>query len=316
MEKTFINKQNIYSLLEGMPRSTPGMQLFDILMAALILLNVLAVIIGTVESIENTYGHWLFYFEVFSVTIFSIELLLRYWITSQNLNFKNQPSFWASPYNWIDIISILPFYLSLFITVDLRLLRLLRLIRIIRLIRYFRSMAILVSVIKQEAKPMLSALVMIIVLMLFSASGIYWLEKDIQPEAFGSLPAALWWVVVTLSTVGYGDVIPATALGKILGSVIMILGVGIVALPAGMLASRFTDTIHRQQGEFKNRVQQSLLSAEDHMPDRNIIEYHRQELFISKSEAQVIIGNCLNEYSKPINFCPNCGEKLSALKRD
>lgn len=305
-----LSKQNIYKLLEGMPRSTKGMQLLDLAMILLIILNVIAVIVGTVSSIERDYGHWLFLFEVFSVAIFTVELLLRFWVAPMGNESGSRREFWTNPYNWIDVISILPFYLSLLVTVDLRLFRLLRLVRIIRVSRYFRSMSLLISVIKQETKSMLSALVMIMVLMLFSASGIYWLEKDIQPEAFSNLPDALWWVIVTLSTVGYGDAVPITPLGKILGSVIMILGVGMVALPAGMLASRFSDTMHSQQEKFKNFILQSMESPTRSIPDEESIDECRQELFISKAEAQRIIDNCLASQNRQLNYCPCCGEKL------
>ncbi|MGB0847484.1 MAG: ion transporter [Thiolinea sp.] len=310
MKEVRLNKQGIYELLEGMPRNKPGMQLFDSLMITLILLNILAVILGTVDSIAHKYNTWFLLFEGFSVAVFSIELVLRYWVTRFPPASASEVSFWASPFNWVDIISILPFYLSLFINIDLRMFRLLRLIRILRITRYFRSMTILISVISQETKPMLSALVMIMVLMLFSASGIYWLEKDIQPETFGNLPSALWWVIVTLSTVGYGDVVPVTPMGKLLGSVVMILGIAMVALPAGMLASRFTDTMHRQQEEFRNIVQKNLLATGEGQLDQDIIEHYRQELLIGKNEAQLIINNCLLEQKKMNCFCPHCGEKI------
>ncbi len=110
---------------------------------------------------------------------------------------------------------------------------------------FFHSLALLGSVIKQEYRPMLSALAVIAILMLFAAAGIYLLEREGQPETFGDLPSALWWVVVTLSTVGYGDAVPLTWLGRGLGAVIMILGIGMVVLPAGMLASRFSEVMHR-----------------------------------------------------------------------
>ena len=310
MKEVSINKQGIYDLLEGMPRNKPGMQLFDSLMIILILLNVLAVILGTVESIAHEYNLWFLLFEGFSVAVFTIELLLRYWVTRSPPPSVPKVSFWSSPFNWVDIISILPFYLSLFITMDLRMFRLLRLIRILRITRYFRSMTILISVMSQETKPMVSALVMIMVLMLFAASGIYWLEKDIQPGAFGDMPSALWWVIVTLSTVGYGDAVPITPTGKLLGSVVMILGIAMVALPAGMLASRFTDTMHRQQEEFRNVVRQNLASGNGSIADYSTIEYYRQELLIGKKEAQLIINNCLKEQHKTSHLCPRCGEEL------
>ena len=306
----WLNKQQIQLLLEGMPRSTPAMKLFDAFMIGLILLNVIAVVIGSVRSIENKYGDELFIFEVFSVAIFTTELLFRFWVTQKDPGSGYRKAFWRNPYNWIDIVSILPFYLSLILSVDLRLFRLLRLIRIIRLSRYFRSMSLLTSVMKQELKPMLSALVMILVLMLFSASGIYWLEKDIQPETFGSLPDSLWWVIVTLSTVGYGDAVPMTATGKILGSSIMILGIGMVALPAGMLASRFSDMMHRQQEQFKLFVFKSLSSDDKKHLNEELLEEKRQALFIGKAEADSIIELCVEEHNRQVNYCPNCGLKM------
>lgn len=307
----WLNKQQVHLVLESMPRNTLAMKLFDTFMVILIVLNVIAVIIGSVQSIEDRYGFALFLFEVFSVAIFTIELMLRFWVTAKDKNSGYRKAFWKNPYNWIDIVSILPFYLSLILTVDLRLFRLLRLIRIIRVSRYFRSMSLLTSVMKQEIKPMLSALVMILVLMLFSASGIYWLEKDIQPETFGNLPAALWWVIVTLSTVGYGDAVPLTAMGKILGSVIMILGIGMVALPAGMLASRFSDMMHRQQEQFKIAVFKSLTSDDNNAFNNDYLEERRQTLFIGKPEAESIIELCIEEHNRQVNFCPNCGLKIT-----
>lgn len=311
----WLNKQQVHLVLESMPRNTPGMKLFDTFMVVLIILNVIAVIIGSVQSIEDQYGFALFLFEVFSVAIFTTELVLRFWVTAKDKDSGYRKAFWKNPYNWIDIVSILPFYLSLILTVDLRLFRLLRLIRIIRVSRYFRSMSLLTSVMKQEVKPMLSALVMILVLMLFSASGIYWLEKDIQPETFGNLPSSLWWVIVTLSTVGYGDAVPLTAMGKILGSVIMILGIGMVALPAGMLASRFSDMMHRQQEQFKLAVFKSLVSDNKDHFNKAFLEEKRQTLFIGKSEAESIIEVCIEEHNREVNYCPNCGLKIPHKKK-
>lgn len=304
-----LNKKHIHLVLEGMPRNMPIMKLFDSFMISLIILNVIAVIIGSVQSIEDEYRFELFLFEVFSVAVFTVELILRFWITQKDTKSGYRKTFWKNPYNWIDLISILPFYLSLLFSVDLRLFRLLRLVRIIRVSRYFKSMSLLTSVMKQEIKPMLSALVMILVLMLFSASGIYWLEKDVQPDTFGNLPDSLWWVIVTLSTVGYGDAVPLTAMGKILGSIIMILGIGMVALPAGMLASRFSDMMHRQQEQFKRAVFRTLASNDDKAINEERLEEYRQTLFIGKAEAESIIELCIEDHNRHVNYCPNCGVK-------
>jgi voltage-gated potassium channel len=206
------------------------------------------------------------------------------------------------------MLAILPFYLGSLISMDLRLLRLLRLFRVFKISPYFRSLALLGSVIKQEYRPMMSALAVIVILMLFAASGIYLLEREGQPDTFGDLPSALWWVVVTLSTVGYGDAIPETGLGRGLGAVIMILGVGMVALPAGMLASRFSQVTHRQQELFRRFVEENIKS--DGGASEELIDQRRQELFISRGEAKSVIANCIEESQRRINYCPNCGSKL------
>lgn len=138
------------------------------------------------------------------------------------------------------------------------------------------------------------------------------LERDVQPEAFGDLPSALWWVVVTLSTVGYGDAVPGTGLGRVMGAVIMILGVGMVALPAGMLASRFSQVTHRQQDLFRRFVEEGI--EVDGGVSEELVEQRRQELFISHSEAKSVIANCIEESQRAIKYCPNCGTKLPGHK--
>ena len=145
-------------------------------------------------------------------------------------------------------------------------------------------------------------------LMLFAAAGIYLLEREGQPETFGDLPSSLWWVAVTLSTVGYGDAVPLTWLGRGLGAMIMILGIGTVALPAGMLASRFSELIHRQQDLFRRFVEESI-EAHGSISEE-LVEQRRQELFISRGEAKSIIAICIEESQRTINYCPSCGKKL------
>ena len=304
-------KSTVFAVLEGVPRRTRAQRTFDVILIGLILGNVLAVILGTVQSMNTRYGTLFFGFELLSVSAFTLELILRFWVSDYSTDSTIRLSrrrFWKNPYVLADILAILPFYLGSLISLDLRLLRLLRLFRVFKISPYFRSLALLGSVIKQEYRPMMSALAVIVILMLFAASGIYLLEREGQPDTFGDLPSALWWVVVTLSTVGYGDAIPDTGLGRALGAVIMILGVGMVALPAGMLASRFSQVMHRQQDLFRRFVEQSIES--DGGVSEELIDHRRQELFISRGEAKSVIANCIEESQRHINYCPNCGSKL------
>jgi voltage-gated potassium channel len=309
-------KATVFDLLEGLPRRTRGQRLLDIVLVSLILANVLAVILGTVRTLSGRYETYFFAFEVLSVSVFTLELMLRFWVSDQSSGLttgRPRWRFWTSPYVLADMLAILPFYLGFFVNVDLRLLRLLRLFRVFRISPYFRSLALLGSVIKQEYRPMLSALAVIAIMMLFAAAGIYLLEREGQPETFGDLPSALWWVVVTLSTVGYGDAVPLTWLGRCLGAVIMVLGIGMVALPAGMLASRFSEVMHRQQAQFRRFVEESIDASGRISEDR--VEQLRQEFFISRAEAASIVSNCIEESQQRLKFCPSCGTKLPTQKR-
>jgi voltage-gated potassium channel len=308
-------KVSLFNLLEELPRKSNAQHLVDVFLTVLILANVLAVILDSVETLSERYDTLFYALEVFSVAVFTIELLARLWVYKLTLKPESNQSywkFWVNPFIIIDVIALVPFYLSFWFAVDLRLLRLLRLFRVFKSSSYFHSLRLLGSVIRQEFRPMLSAFAVILILMLFSAAGIYLLERQGQPDTFGDLPSALWWVVVTLSTVGYGDAVPLTVLGRILGAVIMMLGIGMVALPAGMLASRFSEVMHRQQDLFRQFAEHEIRShgkvAEE------VSEVRRQELFISRGEARSIVADCIQQSKKTVNYCPSCGEKLPSTK--
>ncbi len=308
-------KVSVFNLLEALPRKSHAQHLVDGFLTILILVNVLAVILSSVQSLSEQYGSIFYAIEVFSALVFTLELLARLWVYKLTLKPESNQSywkFWLNPFIIIDVIALLPFYLSFWFVADLRLLRLLRLFRVFKSSPYFQSLRLLGSVIQQEFRPMLSAFAVILVLMLFSAAGIHLLEHEGQPDTFGDLPSSLWWVVVTLSTVGYGDAVPLTGLGRILGAVIMMLGIGMVALPAGMLASRFSEVMHRQQDLFRQFAEHEIKSHGKVADD--VLEIRRQELLLSRGEARSIVAESLKKSKKQLNFCPNCGEKLPNTK--
>lgn len=308
-------KEKIHELLEGIPRHTRRQRIFDIVLINLILVNLLTVILGTVNTLNERYDALFFTIEIVSVSVFSLELVLRFWVSDLSSGVANKQSRWRfliNPYNLVDILAVLPFYLGFLINVDLRMLRLLRLFKIFRFSPYFRSLSLLGSVIKQEFRPMLAASAVIAILMLFATSGIYLLERESQPESFGDLPSSLWWVVVTMSTVGYGDAVPLTWGGRILGGVIMILGIGLVALPAGMLASRFSEVMHRKQALFRRIMEDSIETNGE--VSEELVERCRQDLFINDEQASAIVDSCIDESKRPLNYCPSCGSKLSGYK--
>ncbi|MCH8327192.1 MAG: ion transporter [Candidatus Marinimicrobia bacterium] len=210
--------------------------------------------LATVPSMALAYGRFFKLFELFSITIFSVEYLLRVWTCTENERYSGsimgRLRYILTPMALIDLVAILPFYLPLIMPVDLRFLRALRILRIFRLLkfaRYSRAVRIFGRVIHEKKEELVISLSAILVALVLIASLMYYLEKDIQPEAFGSIPAALWWGVVSLTTVGYGDVYPITPLGKIFGGMVALLGIGVFALPAGIIASGFAQATQAEE---------------------------------------------------------------------
>jgi voltage-gated potassium channel len=152
-------------------------------------------------------------------------------------------------------MAILPFYLPMIITLDLRFIRAVRLFRLVRIFkmgRYSESLRLLENVFKEKKEALLITIFMVFILLVIASSLMYFVENEAQPEVFSSILKAMWWGVATLTTVGYGDIYPVTLIGKILGGAIAILGIGMFALPAGILGSGFVEQIQRTRS--KSRV--------------------------------------------------------------
>jgi voltage-gated potassium channel len=221
--------------------------LVNLVLAGLILLNTLAIILHSIPSLRQQYNQLFIDFELFSVVVFSVEYLLRLWSVVEQPAYQKPLSgrirFALSSWGLIDLLSILPFYISLF-HVDLgfiRVLRLLRMLRLFRLSRYFAAMKVISNVLKSKKEELLLCMVFILFLLFITSSLMYYLEHEAQPDKFVSIPAALWWGVNNMTTVGYGDVLPITTAGRILSGLFSIMGVAIFALPTGILASAFAE---------------------------------------------------------------------------
>jgi voltage-gated potassium channel len=210
----------------------------------LIILNVVAVILSSFENIASSYGSQLSIFECFSVIVFSVEYILRLWTADYKYPKSKFPriKYVISFIAIIDLLAILPFYLPLVIVVDLRYLRILRLFRLFRVLklkRYHKSLDIMAAVFNSEKEKIFMTIFITGLLLLLASSMMYSIENAVQPDKFPNIPATLWWAVATLTTVGYGDVYPITVAGKILSGIIAILGIGLVALPSGIISSGF-----------------------------------------------------------------------------
>ena len=229
---------------------------FDKFIYLLIIANVLAMILESHVSIRNIYGPSFHLFEAISIYIFSFEYLYRIRLAYQDKRMKGVYRYVFSTFGLIDLISILPFYLNQFVSIDgrfLRILRLFRLTRIFKLGRKSGSLKLFIKALKGVKNELKFTLFLSVLAILFSASAIYYLENDAQPEKFSSITESIWWATVSLATVGYGDVYPITAGGKIFASIISLIGIGIVAIPTGIISASFVEEIHSQRRKREHR---------------------------------------------------------------
>jgi voltage-gated potassium channel len=246
-------RRQVHDILEVGGDAHPAGRIVNAVIVVLIFLNAIAFAAETVDDLAARYGRVFDAFNVFSVAVFSIEYLLRLWsaveipVLSRLPRWRARLRFAARPIMIIDLMAVLPFYFSWLIPIDLRMLRVLRLFRLLMLVRYSTALQTLGRVIQDEYRALLGALLVILILLLFASTAMYFLERDVQPDKFGSIPAAAWWALSTLTTVGYGDAVPHTALGKLLGGVVMLLGVGMIALPVAIIATGFSLESNRHQ---------------------------------------------------------------------
>ena len=267
-------RKKIWVLLEPAKENDVLSKFVDIFLLVLIFLNVLMVILETVEDLFLHYNKLFRIFEYFSVLIFSLEYLGRIWSCVEDKhftnNFKVRIKYLFSFPSLIDLIAIVPSLLAfIFPSVDLRFIRVLRIFRFLKFSRYSSSINNLLTVIWNQRKSFGAAFFILFIMLIIASSGMYLVEKDAQPEKFGSIPQAMWWSIVTLTTVGYGDVYPITTLGKVFGSTIIILGIGTVALPSGILASAFSEHTRRSQNKYKQELENALRDNRIDKSERN-----------------------------------------------
>ena len=245
-------RRRIYEIIEIGHGDSRASRIFDAVIVGLILANIAAFVAETVPALSAAYGPYFWAFEVFSVTVFSIEYGLRLWTAVEVPFLKRLPSWKARlklalrPALLIDLAAILPFFLGMFLNIDLRVLRALRLLRFFKLSRYSPAMHTLLRVLVNERRALIGAGLLLLTVVLFASTGIYYIEGRVPPDKFGSVPDAAWWAIATLTTVGYGDVAPITPLGKFFGSFVMVTGLCILALPVAIISAGFAQELGRR----------------------------------------------------------------------
>ncbi|MBU6298891.1 MAG: ion transporter, partial [Alphaproteobacteria bacterium] len=246
-------RRRVYLVLEGGQAGGWSGAIVEVGLIVLILLNVIAYTLQSVPQIEQPYWFDFDVFEVISVAIFSVEYGLRLWaavedpIVSELGAGRGRLRAASRPLMVIDFFAIAPAYVSAFMPfIDLRFLRLIRLLRLLKIARYSPALSTLAQVIVNERRALFGTLLLLLCATVFAAASMHVVEGAVQPENFGSIPDSMWWAITTLTTVGYGDVVPHTALGRMVAGLTMVTGVGLLALPVGIVATGFIDTIHRR----------------------------------------------------------------------
>ena len=316
MNATLSLRSKVFNLLEH-PLDTPRSRLLNYFIIGLIILNILATVIGSVASIYQPYQILFDGFELFSVLVFTLEYIARIWSSVDAPESQHNKKLWVrlryalKPASLIDAMAVLPFYLGMFFSLDLRFMRFFRLLRIFKLTRYSRSLNILVTVVRNESQAFSMTLFILFTILLLSAGGIHVFEKDVQPEAFGSIPQSLWWAIATLTTVGYGDVTPITMGGKVFGAMVMIVGIGMVALPTGILSSAFSEEIRYRRDLYLAKLDEvledGLISSEEELT----LELLREELSMSEQEARDMMSIAKQRgLHRERKRCPHCGKNV------
>jgi voltage-gated potassium channel len=250
-------KTRIFGILEPGDEDS---KYFDPFITVLIVLNVAAVVLETVDWLNASYGRLFRAFDLFSVAVFTVEYILRFWSCTENAKFKTPISgrlhYLITPMAIIDLIAILPFYLPLVLPDFrfMRAIRLFRLFRILKLARYSDALKTFADVLNLKKEELGVTFFATLILLVVASSMVYEAENEVQPEAFANIPDAMWWGVVTLTTVGYGDIYPVTPLGKFIGSFVVISGIGLFALPAGILASGFNEVLQRRKEKHRKKM--------------------------------------------------------------
>ena len=290
-----IQKRTSQLLSKGNVADKPS-QYVDMILFILIVLNIAAVCLESVKHIGNAYKVAFNAFEFFSVVIFSIEYVLRVWSAparndlGNSTNIIKRMKYIFSFTGLIDFLAIIPSILPYFFGgLDLRWLRVLRLLRLLKISNYSSALEDFFSAIKADWRSFSAALYLMVIALFLSSALMYIAEHDSQPEKFSSIPETMWWGLITLTTVGYGDVSPVTPLGKIIGAFTAIMGVCTVALLTGIVASAFANQRAQKAAILEAEISQALSDGVISDDEAQKIEKLRKELNLSPEHSKSLV---------------------------
>jgi voltage-gated potassium channel len=245
-------RRGTYEVLEPGPGGSLASRVVERAIIALIVVNLLAVILESVPALEREYGKLFLVVELASLVIFTVEYFLRLWVAPEHEQYRHRSAHRArlnyatSAAGIIDLLSVVPFWLAPVLPPDLRSILVLRVVRFLKLARYSPGVRSLLDALYEERRALLGCLLILFGATIIVASIMHLVEAGAQPDKFGTIPDAMWWAIVTLGTIGYGDVVPVTPLGRLIAAFAIFGGLIMVALPVGIVATAFADAIHRR----------------------------------------------------------------------
>jgi voltage-gated potassium channel len=273
---------------------------FNLALALFIVVNVACVVLETVEPIKSRFAAGFDAFERIATAVFAVEYVLRVWasVDFQASNYRDpvwgRLRYMRSFFALVDLVAVLPAILGFFDAADFRVLRLLRLLRMLKLVRHSTTFGLLFAVLREESRSIAALLFVLLLTVVISGSLMYMIESAAQPDVFSSIPAAMWWAIETLTTVGYGDMVPMTVAGRIVGGAVSIVGIATLALFAGLITVGFLDQLRRYRerhpGVAVVTMKNTISITQSSTPS--------YEKFAGDAAALPIV-------------CPHCGEALS-----
>jgi len=245
-------RRRIYEILERGSAGDRTSLLADRGLVALIVVNLATVVLESVPWLAERYGIWFSLIEYASLVVFTVEYALRVWTAVEHAPHRHLRAHRArlryilSAAGIVDLLAVLPFWFAFLLPGDLRVVLVLRMIRFLKITRYSPAMRSLLDVLYRERRALFGCVVILFGTTLMAAAVMHLVEGQAQPDKLGTIPDAMWWAIVTLGTIGYGDVVPITPLGKVIAAVTVFLGLVMVALPVGIIANAFAEEIHRR----------------------------------------------------------------------
>jgi voltage-gated potassium channel len=245
-------RQYVYEVLESHAQSTRVGIVVNRIIVLFIVLSICITVMESVPRFRDEYGALFRALEFICLVFFSIEYYIRIWIATEHVPYREMSAAragWAymiSAQGIVDCLAVMPLWVAMLGFDDLRVLIILRVLRVLKFARYSSGMRSLLEVLEAERRALLACLVILGCATLVSATAMHIVEGHVQPDKFGTIPDAMWWAIVTLTTIGYGDVVPATGIGRMVASVTIVAGLVMIALPVGIVANAFSEVIHRR----------------------------------------------------------------------